>query len=331
MADLSTKYLGIELRSPLIVGSSNLPSSIDNIKQMENNGAGAVVLKSLYEEEILFGLNPNAATSLKNNPNYHDLAETVEYVGKYQKEKRLDNYLEFIKNAKLKTSVPIIASINCYTDTEWVDFLEKIAEAGADAIELNVSFNPVSINAHDYKNTIVKIISKAVKRVSIPISVKIGKRFANLGASLLELSGKGIKGVVLFNRAFSPDIDTENFFIAAGNVYSLPTDHLIPLRWIALISNKIDCSIVAATGIHHSNAIIKQILAGADAVQMVSALYLNGTNYLNRMNEELERWMTKKGYNTIEDFKGKMNYSSIVNPTTFERIQFMKYYGKIGD
>ncbi|MBN1187390.1 MAG: dihydroorotate dehydrogenase-like protein [Bacteroidales bacterium] len=331
MADLTTKYLGMDLRSPLIIGSSNLPSSVDNIKQMEANGAGAVVLKSLYEEEILFGLNPDAANKLRSNPNYHDLAETVAYVSKYQKEKRLDDYLQFIKNARQKTTIPIISSINCFTDTEWIDFLEKIIDAGANAIELNMFFNPVSLNEQDYENIIIKILSKAVKRIPIPISVKIGNRFDNLGSSLLKIAEKGIKGVVLFNRAFTPDIDTENFFIAAGNVYSLPADHLIPLRWIALISDKIECSIAAATGIHHSNAIIKQILAGADAVQMVSALYLNGTSYLSRMYEEVEKWMNKKGFNTIEDFKGKMNYTSIPNPTTFERMQFMKYYGKIGN
>lgn len=329
MIDLSTTYLGLDLRSPLIVGSSNLPSSKDNIKQMEKHSAGAVVLKSLYEEEILFGMNKKAIDTYKNHPNYAELEETIKHVSQFQSKKKLDSYLQFISEAKKHTSIPIISSINCFTDTEWIGFLAKIQDAGADAIELNMYFNPVSLSEKDYENTLVNIVNKAIKMTTLPISVKIGNRFSNLGSSIIKFSESGAKGVVLFNRAFSPDIDTKNFFIAAGNVYSLPADHLIPLRWIALVSENIGCSLAASTGIHHSNAIKKQLLAGADAVQMVSVLYLNGIGYIQRMYDELEKWMDKKGFNTIDDFKGKMNYKSISNPTTFERIQFMKYYGKI--
>lgn len=329
MIDLSTRYLGIDLRSPLIVGSSNLPSSVDSIKQMEKNGAGAVVLKSLYEEEILYGLNKNIAETYKGIAHYSDLVEMLEYVSKNAMENRLDKYLKFIRDARKETSVPVISSINCFTDTEWINFLSKIQDAGADAMELNMSFNPVNLNKTDYENRMGNILSKALKRVTIPLSVKIGNRYSNLASTIIQLSNTGIKGIVLFNRAFYPDFDTENFFIAAGNIYSHPTDHLIPLRWIALLSDKIECSLAASTGIHHSNAVIKQILAGADAVQMVSVLYLNGISYLERMISELERWMSKKNFDTIEAFKGKMNYNAIANPTSYERIQFMKYYGKI--
>ncbi len=330
MADLTTSYLGLTLKNPVIVGSCGLTSSIENIKQMEKSGAAAVVLKSIFEEEILVETAKKLDEAIKDKLIYSELSETLDYIDLHTREENLVNYLKLVKQAKKETLIPVIASINCITDSEWIDFAAKIQEAGADAIELNIFLNPAEFTDKDFEKTATKIIKQVLKTVSIPVSVKLSNCFTNLAQTLVRISKTGVTGMVLFNRFFSPDIDIDYFYILAANKFSSPDEYVKPLRYMALLSDKITCSLAACTGIHHGNSLIKQILAGADAVQIVSTLYLNGIEYITTILGDIEKWMQSKGYYSLSQFKGKMSYSNLSNPAVYERMQFMKHYARIG-
>jgi len=330
MADLTTKYLGLELKNPIIVGSCSLTASVEDIVQLEQNGAAAIVLKSIFEEEILLEASQDLKDAEKSRLIYSQLSETLDYIDVHTKEKRLGEYLRLIQDAKSKILIPVIASINCITDLEWVDFAKKIQDAGADALELNIFLNPMDTEQKDYEKTIRKIVGKVIKAVSIPVSVKLSDCFTNLSKTIVDISKEGVAGIILFNRFFTPDIDIYNLNIIPGRMHSCETDYAKSLRWIALLSDKIDCSIVASTGIHDANTIVKQILAGADAVQVVSTLYLNGKRYINQMLAGIDKWMLEKGFFSLSQFKGLASYKKATNPAVYERIQFMKYFGRIG-
>lgn len=330
MADLSTKYMGLTLKNPIIVGSCGLTSSVENIKQMETCGAGAVVLKSIFEEEILLKAEASLKEAGRNKLIYTGLSETLDYIDLHTRQESLDNYLTLINLAKKETLIPIIASINCITDSEWVDFASKIQDAGADAIELNIFLNPTDSVEKDSEKMAINIIEKVLKKVSVPVAVKLSDCFTNLSRTLLRISETGIAGMVLFNRFFSPDIDIDYFYMMSANKFSSPEEYVKPLRYIALLSDSVKCSLAASTGIHYGNSLIKQLLAGADAVQIVSTIYLNGIDYITTIINDLEKWMQGKGYYSIGQFKGKMSYKNIPNPAIYERMQFMKHFSRIG-
>lgn len=330
MADISTKYMGLSLKSPVIVGSCGLTSTIENIIEIESCGAGAVVLKSVFEEEIVLETEELLNEAKKDKMIYSDLSETLDYLDLHIGEENLSHYIKLIKDAKKAVSIPVIASINCITDNEWVNFAKKIQDAGADALELNIFHNPADMHINDYDKITYSIIKKVLKVVSIPVAVKISNCNTNLAFEIQKISESGVAGIVLFNRFYSPDFDIENYTVNSANIFSQPQEQVKPLRWIALLSDKVKCSMAASTGIHHSDAVIKQILAGADAVQVVSTLYLNGIKYLTTINSEIEQWMVKQGIFTLNQIKGKMVYNKTTNPAIFERMQFMKRYSRIG-
>ena len=329
MADLSTNYLGMNLKSPLIVGSCGLTTSLENVKQMEKNGAGAIVLKSIFEEEILLTLDKKKKDASENSLLYYDYSETYDYLDIHSRNEELDNYLGFIREIKKELLIPVIASINCVTDTEWTDFALKIQEAGADALELNLFFNPAGFRKMDVEKLSVQIVKKILKTVSIPVSVKLSSNYSNLGHTIREINETGVHGIVLFNRFFSVDFDLDKLSVISSDIYSSPIDYTKSLRWIALLADKIGCSIAASGGIHNGETAIKLILAGADAVQTVSILYKNGIDHLSVLLNEMDKWIEEKGFNSVSQVKGMMGNKNIKNPEVFERMQFMKYYGGI--
>jgi len=329
MADLTTKYLGIELKNPIIIGSSGLTSTLEDIVQLEQCGAAAVVLKSIYEEEILVEASKNYKEAQASNLIYTQLSESLDYIDVHVKDKRLAEYLQLVRDAKKKTLIPIIGSINCVTDLEWIDYAIKIQEAGADALELNIFLNPVNPEPIGYEKLIERITRKVLKSITIPVSVKLSDNFTNLTETVVRVSKTGVSGIVMFNRFYMPDIDIYNMSIVPGRIHSNESEYVKSLRWVALLSDKIDCSIAASTGIHDSNTIIKQLLAGADAVQIVSALYINGKQYINQLLSGIEQWMLNKGFFSISQFKGQASYRKAVNPAVYERVQFMKHFGRI--
>lgn len=324
MIDLSTRYLGLNLRSPIIVGSSGLTDSVEKIQKIEESGAGAVVLKSIFEEEIVFEYDAVIKEAQKDGVNL----EQFDYYDFHLRGKKLSSYIGLIKGAKAKASIPIIASVNCVYSHEWIAFAKEIQDAGADAIELNMFFLPSDFKRSSRKQDDVyfKIVEKLVNTISIPVSLKISYYFSNLGQMIQRLSNSGVSGIVLFNRFFSPDIDIDKLEVKPSFVFSSPSDLAQSLRWIAIMSQRVQCDLAASTGVHDGESVIKQILAGAQAVQMVSALYRKKIAYIQDVTETIENWMRAHQYNTLQDFRGKLSQAKADDPEVYERVQFMKYF-----
>ncbi len=329
MIDLSTKYMGLTIKNPIIVGSSGLSNTVEDIKKLESNGAAAVVLKSIFEEEILHEAEAKTRDADNNRLIYSRLSETLDYIDLHIKEDRVNKYLKLISDAKKEVFIHVIASINCITPYEWTDFAVKLQDAGADALELNIFLNSVDLSDRDFEQTYLDIVNKVVGKVSIPVAAKISPFFTKPGLMIKKLSGTGVAGIVLFNRFYTPDINIDSFELESADIYSNPQDYGNVLRWIALMSEKVKCDLVASSGIHDGEAVIKQILAGACAVQIVSVIYRNGMEQINVMLSYIEKWMEKKGYNYLSQFKGKVSQESIKDPAAFERMQFMKYFSNI--
>ncbi len=327
MVTLDTSYMGLSLKNPIIVGSSGLTNSVENIIEIERNGAAAVVLKSLFEEQINYSVNKTIAQDQSANL----YPEADDYIRHYTRQNDVSKYLKLIKDAKASVSIPVIASINCISGLEWTSFAKSIEEAGADGLELNIFVLPSdpSKSAEDNESIYFDIVDKVLKEVSIPVAIKISHYFSSLAKTITQLSWKEIKGIVLFNRFFSPDIDIENFEIKTSNVFSSPSDLAISLRWIAMMSSHVKCDLAASTGVHDGKALIKQLLAGAKAVQIASVLYKKGFREIKSMLDELENWMDRKNFNTVDQFIGKMSVEEAQNPAAYERVQFMKHFSGI--
>ncbi len=324
--DLTTNYIGLKLKNPIIIGSSGLTESVEKIKDLADNNAGAVVLKSLFEEQIMAEVSQNI---YDDQSGYTD---AYEYISEYTKEHNIDKYLNLIKKSKEAIDIPVIASINCISDHEWISFAKKFEDAGADALEINVSMLPTDDNrsSEENENIYFDIIEKVRKEVNIPISLKMSHYSAGLANLIKRICWtKNVNGIVLFNRYYSPDIDIVNFKITATNILSTPEEISTSLRWIALLSDKVECDLVASTGVHNGEGIIKQTLAGATAVQIVSAIYKHGPEHISTILKDTENWMEKNNFSTLDDFRGKMSYEKIDNPAAFERVQFMKYFAGI--
>lgn len=325
--NLTTKYLGLDLRNPIIVGSSGLTKSLDNIIRFEKYGAGAVVLKSLFEEQIKFEINKVHLTS----DDIYSYPEAADYIANYARHNSLDEYLTLISDAKKSVGIPIIASINCVSSDEWPVFAKKIQEAGADALELNAFILPSDFKRSSEQNEKLyfDIIEQVKKQVTIPIALKIHHYFSALAQTAQKLSWTGINGLVLFNRFYSPDIDIDNMKIVPANLYSKPEEITTSLRWVAILAGNVQCDISASTGIHDGKAVVKQLLAGAKSVQVCSALYRNGFQQIELMLEYLESWMKKNNYTSIDEFRGKMSHRKTDNPAAYQRVQFMKHHAGI--
>ena len=344
MADLSIRYLGMKLKNPVIIGSSGLTGSVGEVKHAAASGAGALVLKSIFEEQILNEINSYITETERDSGNsFHkgyqsvlkerdyDYEEAFSYLKDHAKEQTLSKYLSFVEESKKSVDIPVIASINCTTAYDWHYFARRIEAAGADALELNVFVLPSNTRKTSAENekTYFDIIDAVSKQVKIPITLKISYYFSGLANTAIDLSNTGISGLVLFNRPFHPDIDIDKLEVNSKYLLSDPSEYSNVLRWIALLSGRVGCPLVASTGIHSSEAAIKQLLAGATAVQVVSALYRDGFGAIGKILEGIAQWMDQKGYGPIEEFRGKMNQQNLKNPAEFERVQFMRLYSKI--
>lgn len=321
MADLSTKFVGLELRNPIIISSSGLTDSVEKIRKLEEAGAGAVVLKSLFEEQILFEADHLSEKS--------DYPEADDYLRNYTRTNSVDTYLDLIEGAVSSTRIPVIASINCVSDSEWFDFARKIEEAGAHALELNIYFLPAGkdTGSQFYEKLYLDIAEKVKSRIDIPVVMKLGQNFTSLVNLVNLLYHRGIDGVVLFNRFYSPDINIRDMKMTTSEVFSSASDLRYSLRWVAIVSSFIDqVDIASSTGVHDGKAVIKQLLAGAHAVQVCSAIYKHGPGQIAKMLDELRKWMEEKNFTSLDAFRGMMNYGNIPDPKVYERSQFMKYF-----
>jgi dihydroorotate dehydrogenase (fumarate) len=321
MANLSTTFAGLKLRNPFIISSSGITSSLEKIRKLDGLGAGAIILKSLFEEQINYeiGLNLEGA----------DYPEAFDYVTAYTKDNNVGEYLTHIREAKKAVHIPIIASINCVSASEWMNFATQIEDAGADALELNVFFLPSNKDksAQEYEKIYFDLVTGIKEKVKIPIIIKLGSHFTNLSYIVNQLYFRKADAVTLFNRFYEPDINISEFRITSSEVFSSPADLRQSLRWVSLISSAVEgIDIAASTGIHSGEAAIKQVLAGARAVQICSVLYKSGLEILPKMIDRFEFWMIENNYKTVDEFRGKLNYSNIPDPAFYERAQFMKYF-----
>jgi dihydroorotate dehydrogenase (fumarate) len=326
MASLNTSYLGLTLKNPIIAASSGLTETIKSIAQLEENGVSAIVLKSLFEEEILREMLANMSRMNSASDLY---PESLEFYEEHNTiSESTEHYLDLIREAKRTIKIPVIASINCMTASQWTYFPKLIEEAGADALELNLFILPsdFSRSSEEHEKVYFDIVREIRKTVRFPIALKVSYYFSNLAGFLLKLSESGIQGLVLFNRFYNPDIDIEKMEVVSSHVMSSPSDISMSLRWIAILAGRVKCDLAATTGIHDGAGIIKQLLAGASAVEIASALYINGPEYVQLMLQELINWMDEKGYAGIDDFRGKLSQSMSEHPAAYERVQFMKYF-----
>lgn len=327
MNNLSTKYLGLTLKNPIIVSSSGLTNSISKIEKLVKAGVGAIVLKSLFEEQI----NQDISNAIYKGEGL-DYPEAIDYVKGYVRENDVKDYLSLITEAKSRFDVPIIASINCFSASEWVDFAKQIEQAGADAIELNVFVVNTDKNSasSDYEQIYYNVLENVSKVISIPVSMKLGSYFSNLVSVVNRLSVSGAKGVVLFNRFYEPDVDINTLSLTSSDVFSTPAEIQKTLRWVAIVSSKVKgVDISASTGIHSGEGVIKQLLVGANTTQICSTVYKKGPKVITEMLDDISIWMNKKGYSSIDDFRGMMSYDTIPEPHIFERAQFMKYFSNL--
>ena len=321
MMDMKTSYAGLTLRNPIIIGSSGLTNKAERNLEFEKAGAGAIGLKSLFEEQI----EMQSASMLQEN----DYPEAADYIRSYVEANQVNDYLALIRQSKELCTIPIIASINCYKAAAWTNFAQQIAQAGADALELNVFFMETDLHdsAEAVKETYVTILRQVKEAIRIPVIMKIGKQYSNIPSLVHALKANGADGVVLFNRFYQPDIDINTMQLVSGHVFSSAADLSDTLRWTAIVSGKVPgISVSASTGVHDWEGVVKCLLAGASGVQLCSALYTHGSAIVSQILTCLEEWMNQTHYESVDQFRGRLNYANIPNPAQYERAQFMKYF-----
>jgi len=325
MANISTRFFGLDLKSPVIAASSSMTGHAEQVIKLAEAGAGAIVLKSIFEEEIYHELQEELSLRSKINSD----PEYLDYFDYVIKEDTLRKYLLLIADVKAKTTVPVVASVNCVSSNDWMLFARKVEEAGADAIELNMFICPSDVTKTEVNNEqfYFETIQKVLQVVKIPVSIKISHYFSNLAGIVNRLSKTGIAGITIFNRFYSPDIDVNTLTVVSSDVLSSSGDYLLPLKWTGILSGQISCDLAATTGIHTSETAIKFILAGASAIQVASVVYNEGASAITRLNQDIAAWMDQKGFQTLADCKGALSQTSAASQA-WERSQFMKYFGE---
>lgn len=322
MKRLETTFAGLKLKNPFIVSSCNLTNSAEKNKKWEDAGVGAVVLKSLFEEEI------EAEADWMNDGTH---AEELDYLQTYYRAHRLEEYLRLIKETKALCSIPVIASINCYQLTGWTDFAKQIQQAGADAIELNIMSvcSELDYEYGAYERLHIDIVQKIKQVVSLPIVVKLGRNLTNPMPLIHQLYAHGVAGVVLFNRMASPDFNIDTLKFANAEALGHPSDLYESLRWVGLASERVPAlSYTASGGVTDGASLVKALLAGASAVEVCSALYRHGVPQVQEMLAFLSEWMAQHNFKKISDFKGLMNAQKTGSSSAFARSQFFKQFGK---
>ena len=319
--DLKTTYMGLELKNPIIVASCGLSKTLSGIKKISDSGAGCVILKSLFEEQILAEMQEVEQYAYSSA-----YTEGLDYLRSYKKEHSVEEYLNTLEEAKKISSIPIISSLNCVSSKEWFEFASKIEQSGADGLELNISFanyDPKK-SCEEIKAVYLDIVEKIIDKVSIPVSVKLGHNFSSLAHFSQKLVNRGVKGIVLFNRFYQSDIDIEKMELTSASPFSSSNEYSLPLRWIAALSNTIEVEFSASTGIHDGESAVKLLLAGAQTVQVCSTLYKNKLTQVNKILLDVEKWMKNHSFDSIDDFRGKLDRAHSDHPEKFDRLQYIK-------
>ncbi len=324
MVDLTTTYMGMKLKNPIVPSASPLSADLDNIKRMEDSGAAAVTLHSLFEEQIEF--EAEALTHFLEHGT-DSFAEALSYfpaVHEYRREP--DDYVEHIRKAKEAVDIPIIASLNGVSRGGWTRYARRFEEAGADAVELNVYFIPTSFHlmSYDVEDLYVKLLKDVKNQVRIPVAMKLSPYFSAMPHVASMLDAEGADALVLFNRFYQPDIDVEELEVTPNLLLSTPVEMRLPMRWIAILYGQIDCSMALTSGIHSSEDVIKAVMVGADVANICSVLLRQGIGTIDELLQGVTLWMEEHEYDSIEQMKGSMSHESVPEPAAFERANYMK-------
>ncbi len=324
MNSLLTTFAGLELRNPIIVSSSGLTDTAAKCLALEQAGAGAIVLKSIFEEQIM-----------QEHDRWYDPtnAEGDDYLTTYLRAHSLSENIGLIEEAKHRCSIPIIASINCTTSTEWAQSAGFVEQAGADALELNIMEvqTEVEYEYGSYERKHIEILTHVRRYVNLPIIIKLGMNLTNPVALVNQLYAAGASAVVMFNRPYRPDILIDNGRFHAGDMWSHPSDICDALRWVGICSARVPrIDYAISGGVHDGWAVVKSLLAGASAVEVCTTLFHNGPQRINVMNEQLLQWMNKHGYDCLNQFRGRMNMNVIEGRGLYQRTQFMRYFSGYG-
>jgi dihydroorotate dehydrogenase (fumarate) len=322
--DLTTTYMGLKLKNPLVPSASTLSEKIDNLRKMEDAGGAAVVCYSLFEEEII---QESRELNERLNQGTESFFEATSYFP--EPDKLLigpELYLDHIRQAKNALEIPVIGSLNGSSEGGWVRYAKLIEEAGADALELNVYFlsTDVSSQSEQIERVYLEILKAVKGQVTIPVAVKLSPFFSAMAGMAKRLEAAGANGLVLFNRFYQPDIDLEALEVVPNVLLSTPQALRLPLRWIGILSGRMGISLAATSGIHSAADVLKLIMAGADVTMMCSALFANGIGHLSKVLDDMTQWMEEHEYESITQMKGSMSQRSSANPAAFERANYMK-------
>ncbi|MES0488781.1 MAG: dihydroorotate dehydrogenase-like protein [Leptospirales bacterium] len=321
MINLETKYMGLTLKSPLIMASSRLSSKIANTQKAEEYGAGAVILRSLFEEQIMAEIYKGEPDNIAE---YHP--EAADYYNNIAKDYSISKYFKLIEETKNAVEMPVLASIHCISKGQWIEYATRLENAGADGLELNLYITPdnPSQNSTDIEAHYLDIIKEVQSRVKIPVAVKLSPYFTNLYQMAEKIDKTGVSSIVLFNRYYTFDIDVDKMALTSGNLLSSEDENSTTLRWVSLIYGRIKADLSAGTGIHNAKTAIKQMLAGASTVQVASVLYKNDMKSLSEIVTGIGSWMQEKGFNYTEEFRGKLSKVQSKEPYSYERVQFIR-------
>jgi len=322
--DLTTNYLGLKLRSPLVVSASPLSEDIDNLKRMEDAGASAVVLYSLFEEQLK---QDRLELNQKLQQGTESFAESLTYFPEADEYKLgPEEYLKHIAAAKKTTNIPIIASLNGSSAGGWTDYAKQIQQAGADALELNIYYIPTDMNltGTEVEMTYLDILKSVKSNVTIPVAVKLSPFFSNFANMAKRLDQAGANGLVLFNRFYQPDIELESLEVKPNILLSTPMAMRLPLRWIALLHGKLKASLAATSGIHRASDALKMLLVGADVTMLCSTIIRHGIPQIAMIEREMVEWLKEHEYESVSQLKGSLSQKNCPEPAAFERAQYMK-------
>ena len=326
--NLTTRYLGLEFKNPLVPSSCPLSRELDSAKSLEDAGASGLVLFSLFEEEII-----QEEEEIANLLQFQDLGhgEADSYIpDHFEQLTKLENYLEHIESLKKSLDIPVIASLNCITDSGWLAHSREIELAGADALELNIYHIPTTVEetaiaTEDFYLGIVKHLAKSV---NIPITIKLSSQFSAPVNFVHRLESSGANGVVLFNRFYQPDIDLESLQPNHQLHLSQSYEALLRMHWVALLKDKVNLSLAATGGLHTARDVIKLLLAGADITQMASSLIINGPEHISKVLDDLKNWMQQHEYESVEQLKGSFSQQRSPSPWVFARTNYLEMLGK---
>ena len=330
MIDLSTAYLGLKLENPLVPSSSPLTGELDSAKKLEDAGASALVLPSLFEEAIIYEQQQLEQYVHSQALGHYEAQSFQPVPDDYSSE--LDNHLERIQQFKTALDIPVIASLNGISTSGWIDTGKELQQAGADALELNVYYIAADpgISGEDVEQRYLQLLGDLQQHVSIPITMKLSSQFSSVANMVLKLQQAGAHGVSLFNRFYQPDIDLETLRIKPQLELSTATESLLRIRWIALLRGRVDLSLAATGGFHDRDSIIKALLAGADVTHLCSVLLQRGPAYLATLRQEVVEWLEENEYESVSQLKGSVSRACAINPAALEHSNYLdviKSYG----